>query len=192
MGYTTEFSGEVTINPPLNQDEIDFLTDFNRSRRMIRRKGPLFVGGSGDFGQGNDEDIIDHNRANGEPGSPYGNPPADYAQYQEENGQPGLWCQWVPTDDGEALEWDGGEKFYNAPRWMKYIVENLLSEKARAYIDKHIDEDPRLKSFTCNHVVNGEILAQGEDSDDVWKLIARDNVVMVAPSETVWRDAEPI
>ena len=26
---------------------------------------------------------------------------------------PGIWCQWVPTDDGKGIEWDGGEKFYN-------------------------------------------------------------------------------
>lgn len=192
MGYTTDFEGEISIEPPLNDDEISFLTDFNNTRRMIRRKGPLFVGGSGFKGQGNDDDVIDHNRANGESPSPYGSSAGDYEEYVEANGQPGLWCQWMPSEDGEVLEWDGGEKFYNSPQWMKYIIDNLLSERARPYIDKHIDEDPRLKNFTCNHVLNGEILAEGEDSDDVWKLVVEDNVVKVAETEVTWKSAEPV
>ena len=34
-------------------------------------------------------------------------------------GQPGLWCQWVPTDDGHALVWNGHEKFYRSSGWMR-------------------------------------------------------------------------
>ena len=88
MGYTTDFWGEVSIDPPLNAEEIEFLTKFSRTRRMDRKNGAYYVDGTGDFGQGQDTDIVNYNR-----------PP---------EGQPGFWCQWVPSKDGRFIEWDGG------------------------------------------------------------------------------------
>lgn len=164
MGYTTDFYGSVTVTPPLNDHEIGFLADFSGTRRMNRTKGPLFVKGSGDFGQGRDKDILNHNE-----------PHPD---------QPSLWCQWV-TEDGTEIEWDGGEKFYNADDWMAYIVTNLLAPSAKAYIAAHIDEDERLQHFTCDHVVNGEIQAQGEDPDDRWTLVVRNNQVQTGHTISV-------
>lgn len=160
MGYDTTFDGSIRIEPPLNASEISFLTDFAESRRMHRTKGPLFVGGGGFHGQDNEADVLNNNR-----------PDPD---------QPGLWCQWVPTDDGTALEWDGGEKFYESPQWMKYIIEKLLAPSAQGYVARHVNEDPRLLHFTFNHVLNGEIEAQGEESNDRWWLVVKDNVVGVA------------
>jgi hypothetical protein len=83
MGYTTEFYGEVAISPPLNEAERRYLRRFARTRRMDRSEGPYYVAGSGPYGQGEDPDIRDHNR-----------PP---------QGQPGLWRQWIPNQDGSAL-----------------------------------------------------------------------------------------
>lgn len=160
MGYTTEFEGSIQIEPPLNAQEISFLRDFNHTRRMNRTRGPLFVRGSGFYGQGNDPDIIDYN--------------------QPHPDQPGLWCQWTPNEDGTAIEWDGGEKFYDSPGWLSYIIHLLLAAPdAQWYIDQHIDEDLRLASFTCDHVLNGVIFAQGEDDEDQWELRVVDNTVMV-------------
>ena len=172
MGYTTDFEGVIGIEPPLNASEISYLREFNESRRQKRTKGPLFVGGTGYHGQGDDSDIIDGNR-----------PDPD---------QPGLWCQWVPRDDGADLEWDGVEKFYNAAEWMKYIVVNLLAPSAQGYVARHVDEDPRLYHFTFNHVLNGVIEAQGEDPDDMWRLIVENNVAKVAQTETIYGEAKPI
>lgn len=166
MGYTTDFAGEVEIVPPLNQDEIDFLTDFSQSRRMHRSGGPLFVKGEGWTSRGNPDTVYEHN-----------GPDPD---------QPGLWCQWVPTEDGTALTWDGVEKFYNSLEWMTYIVTNLLAPSARPYIDAHLEEDERLKSFTCNHVLNGTIDADGEDPDDIWQLIVTNNAVTAAEGKIVY------
>ena len=160
MGYTTEFEGSVSIEPPLNASEISYLRSFAESRRMNRTQGPLYVEGSGFRGQNSSDDgVIDGNR-----------PHPD---------QPGLWCQWVPTDDGADLEWDGGEKFYESPQWMKYIVQKLLAPEGKGYVAAHIDEDPRLAHFTNDHVVNGEIFAQGEENEDRWWLQVTDNEVFV-------------
>lgn len=147
MGYTTEFDGAIKIDPPLNQAEIDFLVKFNETRRMDRTEGPYFVDGPGFMGQDNTAGVINTNR-----------PPAC---------QPGLWCQWRPTDDGQFIEWDGGEKFYDSLEWMRYIIDHFLKPGAKAPLD----------FLQKNHTLNGEILAQGEDIRDRWTLVVTDNKV---------------
>jgi hypothetical protein len=148
MGYSTDFEGRVEVSPPLNAEEIEFLTKFNETRRMDRANGPYFVAGSGFMGQGQDPDIRDFNR------------PAE--------GQPGLWCQWRPTEDGTAIEWDGGEKFYDADTWMTYLVEHFLKPGARAKAQL---------PFLQGHQVNGIIHAAGEDPNDRWAIQVEHNRV---------------
>lgn len=152
MGYTTEFKGHVTIVPPLNVEELTFLKKFNETRRMNRTKGPYFVDGTGYAGQGHDDDIIDFNE-----------PP---------EGQPGLWCKWEPTDDGTAIQWDGAEKFYDSDTWMKYLIDHFLRPGCVAKAE--------LPFLQGNHIVNGEIQAQGEDPDDRWVLWVKNNIVATA------------
>lgn len=150
MGYTTEFSGSVSIEPPLNAQEIEFLKKFSSTRRMDCEQGPYYVDRGGFAGQDqNDPKIRDYNR-----------PPA---------GQPGLWCQWVPKEDGTAIEWNEMEKFYDSQEWMTYIINHFLKPGAIA-----AGELPFLQA---NHVVNGQIKAQGEEMDDRWKMVVKDNEV---------------
>lgn len=163
MGYTTEFDGQLAVEPPLNHQEIQFLTDFSNSRRMDREKGPYYIG-SGFYGQDREEDVRDYNR-----------PP---------EGQPGLWCKWVPTEDGNSIEWSGAEKFYSSVEWMQYIIEHFVGENPLAKLTH-----PEL-SFLQGHKLNGEILAQGEDSQDRWTLIVRDNQVTTRDEEPLDNDEE--
>ena len=151
MGYTTYFDGSVTVEPPLSAQEVDFLNKFSESRRMDRKNGPYYIGG-GDFGQAREEDVIDYNR-----------PP---------KGQPGLWCQWVATNEGDAIEWDGGEKFYEATEWMQYIIDHFIGKDPLAKLN-----NPEEFGFLQGHTVNGEIYAEGEESDDRWKIVVSDNIV---------------
>ncbi len=154
MGYTTDFSGSVTVTPPLNEAEVAYLNKFAATRRMRRKQGPYCV---------EDErkaDIVDYNT-----------PP---------EGQPGLWCQWVSTEDGTEITWDGGEKFYNAPEWMEYIIDHFLAPGAKAA--------EQLPFLQANHIVNGTIEAQGEDGDDRWRLVATNNVVAVNAGRVVYED----
>ena len=154
MGYTTKFTGRVTVTPPLNQAEISYLRQFAQSRRMNRSKGPYFVKGSGFRGQESDDDVIDYD--------------------EPDPSQPGLWCQWVPTVDGTAIEWDGGEKFYNGAEWMACLIDHFLRPGAHAVGSV---ADRRLRSFTFDHTVNGVIHAQGGEPDDTWRIEVHDNVV---------------
>lgn len=97
MGYTTEFRGVIIPDKPITGDVKEFINKLNETRRMKRNlegygvEGEFFVGGSGYYGQNNEDNVIDNNK-----------PPST---------QPGLWCQWHVNNEGE-IEWDGGEKFF--------------------------------------------------------------------------------
>ena len=133
MGYTTDFSGSINVVPPMSEKLCIFLTKFSDTRRMERTQGPYYV-----------ED--------GNEGVTNGNQPPE--------GQPGLWCNWVPSKCGTFIEWNEAEKFYESEEWMKYIIEHFL--------------------VPAGHICNGEIEANGEDPQDMWLLAVKDNVVSVA------------
>jgi hypothetical protein len=157
MGYTTNFRGKINLDKPLTAAQVLYLMKFNKTRRMKRnasktaklpdpwRKGVgLEVGIQGGYYVGGEEyssdrtnDVEDHNK-----------PP---------QGQPGLWCQWKPTEDGTAIEWDGGEKFYDYIDWMKYIIAHFLKP--------------------WGIVANGRITWQGEEHGDTGTLIVENNEV---------------
>jgi hypothetical protein len=39
---------------------------------------------------------------------------------------PTLYCQWIPTEDGLGLKWDGAEKFYYYSEWLEYLIAHFL------------------------------------------------------------------
>lgn len=144
MGYTTDFEGRFKLNRKLKKKDQEFLTKFAETRRMARNVGPEFgvegefyVDGKGFAGQDSDETILDYNR-----------PPRT---------QPGLWCQWVPSEDGQFLQWDGSEKFYNYVEWLKYLIDKILAPRG--------------------YKLNGVVGWQGEDRGDIGKIEVVDNVV---------------
>lgn len=172
MGYTTTFTGSITVTPPLNRHEIAYLRRFGDSRRMDRERGPYYCGPAGGSGRRGDDkdgrddeyDVRDHNH-----------PDSD---------QPGLWCKWEPADDGTAIAWNGAEKFYDAEKWMAYLILAFL--KPDAWLASELKaprEDryyaPEFEHFTFDHVLNGVIDAQGEEEDDIWQLAVTDNIVTV-------------
>jgi len=138
MGYTTEFEGVIKVTPPLSTEEINYLNKFSDSRRMNREAGPYYVG--------DDEDGVYN----------YNLPP---------KGQPGLWCQWIPTDDGTGIEWDGSEKFYHAEEWMQYLIDHFFGASP---IAKQVDPDAG--DFLQSHTFEGVINAFGEERGDIWRL----------------------
>jgi len=99
------------------------------------------------------------------------------ATRHDEDGVPGIWCQWIPNEDGTALEWDGNEKFYNSAEWMAHLIETYLrpGATAAAFVGS-----TAYAGFTFDHSCNGEIYAQGEEEDDMWALFVRDNEVRTA------------
>jgi hypothetical protein len=158
MGYTTDFYGEFSITPPLEPLQIGYLKKFADTRRMQRVSaiaeimedpmrvavglpigvvGEYFVGGLGFAGQDHDDSV-----------SNYNSPPAS---------QPHLWCQWIPSEDGAFLEWDGGEKFSHYIQWLEYLIEHFFKRWDR--------------------IIDGQVRWQGEEPDDRGVIYARNNEV---------------
>lgn len=161
MGYTTEFYGAFKLNRPLADAYRLYLTQFSETRRMKRNsvltvqrpdpvrfavglpvgnEGEFFVGCTEDFGQEHGaKDIVNYN------GAP--------------STQPGLWCKWVPNEDGTAIEWNGAEKFYDYTEWLKYLIANFLEP--------------------WGYNLNGEVAYEGEDHEDFGKIVVVNNEVHV-------------
>jgi hypothetical protein len=176
MGYHTDFSGELSITPPLTKEQVAYIQKFNQTRRMARNElvavklkdevreavglpvgeqGAYFVGAGGFAGQSSDESVVNFNQ-----------PP---------KGQPSLWCQWTVSDDGTTLMWDEGEKFYNYVEWLDYLLHHFFIPW-----DRHLD---------------GEIRWEGGDSDDRGTIYAKgwrieavaDDITNAGPS---WKGEE--
>ena len=122
MGYHTDFVGKFICTPFLEPHHAAYLRQFNNTRRV--KRDPLIVssledpkrfavnlpiGTDGEYFVGtNDLAVVN-------------NPPST---------QPGLWCQWVPNEDGTAIEWDGkydwdGEK-HEYVSWLNYIIDHFM------------------------------------------------------------------
>lgn len=153
MGYTTSFEGTFRLNRPLNEAQKNYLQRFAETRHMkrdeaqtallpdpIREAVGLPVGNEGQYYVGGDvSTVIDHN-----------NPP---------EGQPGLWCDWIPTDDGAKIVWNGGEKFYHYVTWLQYLINHFLAPSG--------------------FLLNGTVTWQGEEHGDVGRIIVTENKVHV-------------
>jgi len=146
MGYTTDFNGRFYLDKPLDDDTFNLLRGLAKTRRMKRNVKDYGIEGEfyfnpDDFensGQTEDKTIINYN-----------SPPST---------QPSLWLQWIPTEDKQHIEWDGGEKFYNYVEWLEYIIEKIL--KPRGY------------------VLNGKVEWEGEDGDNGVILVV-DNKIKI-------------
>jgi hypothetical protein len=145
MGYSTTFEGTTTITPPLNPAETTYLRQFADSRRHQRPEGPYST----------------REYSYSDLGHPAYNQPPE--------GQPSLWCNWEPTEDGTGIRWNGAEKFYNATEWMQYLINHFLRPNATA------KGKPDFEKFTFDHTVTGLIKAQGDDPADAWELLVVDN-----------------
>jgi len=158
MGYTTDFEGSFNLDKPLTEAHKAYLQKFSETRRMKRDgnkaselpdpvreaanlpvgyQGCYFVGGSGFMGQGKDNSILDFNRA--------------------PDSQPGLWCQWIPNNDGTAIIWNGGEKFYEYVEWLEFIISHFLKP--------------------WGYTINGTVSWRGEDFSDVGDIIVKRNEI---------------
>lgn len=164
MGYTTYFTGEFTINKPVDKDTFKLLDGITNTRRMKRDPKKLakrlgitekkckelygeecefWIGDTQHFGQEDTADITDYNK-----------PPKS---------QPGLWCQWQIKKDRQTIIWNDAEKFYNYIEWIEYLINKILKPKG--------------------YVVNGIVFWRGEESEDMGEIHVKDNAVSVKRAE---------
>lgn len=159
MGYTTEFTGEFTIDREIDPQLAEYINRFANVRHMKRdvemtkviypnwqelcfrnrlgKDGEYLAIVSKEHGQEITPDIIDYN-----------NPP---------DTQPGLWCHWFIGEDRQSIKWNEAEKFYYYAEWLQYIIDNFLVPNG--------------------YTVNGSVNYQGEDFEDQGTIIVKDNHV---------------
>jgi len=184
VGYTTTFEGAFMLNRPMKKEHADYLRAFNKTRRVKRDErllvsvlrssgrefstalfpdpireaalmtvgvdGGYFVGGTGFMGQDQDASIVDYN--------------------SEPQGQPSLWCHWVPADDDTTIVWDGGEKFTSYIEWLEYLIEHFIKP--------------------WGYSLTGRMTWQGEEDYDQGVLGVEDNNVYTMDGpERRWHNA---
>jgi hypothetical protein len=149
VGYRVKAVGHIDVRPALNDEEFEYLMAFAESRRWRRSADPWAVP-SAPFGM--DED---HGEVEG------------YDELPE--GQPGVWCPWVPSCVGRCLvvrdTADG--KQYGLTPWLAYLDETFLRRGARA------QGAAGFESFTFDHELSGVVAAHRSDSGEMWLIRPR-------------------
>ena len=186
MGYSTEFAGRLNLSRPATATEVAYINAFSQSRRMRRNTDILMQKYNGKGGlplifkptPAQKRAIKSLEKSgllvNVQPVSDtrtaleiYGQQGEYYVDDIDDNSvldlnspsstQPSLWCQWVLTEDGTQLKWDGGEKFYDYVEWMEYMIKNFFAP--------------------WGIKLNGTITWSGEDSDDIGSIKVVNNKV---------------
>jgi hypothetical protein len=70
--------------------------------------------------------------------------------------------------------------------WLQYLIDHFLCSGALARTSGR----PDFADFTFDHVLNGTIAAERNDTRELWLIVCRDNeidtVQLVAPDELPW------
>jgi len=144
MGYSTDFVGNLTVTPRLNEHEIEYLNAFRLSRRCVRPGGPYEV-----------------------PGNPLAESSAEFRgddYNQLASGQPNLWCDWEVCWEGDCITWDGTEKSYSMVPWLRYLISHFLKPGARAH------GHPGFEDFAFDHVVTGMVVGCRRDTKELFSV----------------------
>jgi hypothetical protein len=153
MGYTTEFTGTFKLNKKLDEETHRLLVGLSETRRVARNiegygvEGEFYVDGSGFAGQNREANIIDYNR-----------PPKT---------QPGLWCNWTPTEDGMEIKWNGAEKFYYYVEWIEYLLNKVLLPRG--------------------YSLHGAVAWRGEEEGDLGAIQISKGVVRTLKGEVTYK-----
>lgn len=74
-----------------------------------------------------------------------------------DDNEPAAYCDWVPTEDGTGIEWNGAEKFGDYVDWIEYLISHFLKP--------------------WGYVLNGQISWSGDDSEDSGTIYVQNNKV---------------
>ena len=178
MGYTTYFSGEIQIDPPISKDLSDYINAFSHTRHVrrdidaVKRIFPDWekLCWKGNPGAEGEYFIVPERKVN----RPYIDSEETFDRWREQTwnangilddnvppaGVPGLWCHWVINENGK-LCWSGTEKFYDYDRWLEYLIERFFIPEG--------------------YTLNGRIFYAGERMNDIGYLHVTDNHVRKMP-----------
>ncbi len=196
MGYSTYFTGDLTIEPApkaAHRAYLDVFLDTLKMRRDVSKLGRdslreavgLPVGFEGAFYVGDPESdrwsgektpsVIDHNSPPG--GSRFRCAvEGDFATFGEpgrpEGYVPSLWCGWSLVDmapDEVVLEADDG-KNDEVQDWLRYLIESFFEP--------------------WGYKLNGVVYWKGEEDLDMGRMVVKDSVLTIQVASVSYEDAE--
>ena len=85
------------------------------------------------------------------------------------------------------MDWDSRiEKSRMAEEWLQYLIDHFLRPGAKARTSGR----PDFERFTFDHVVNGTIAAERDDTRQLWLIRCKDNEIsteqLVPPDVMPW------
>lgn len=207
MGYSTDFSGELTLSKPLTVSQFKYLEKFSQTRRMGRdvsklmvlykgkgglpgtsakkntpeeiygKDGEYFVGASGFAGQDRDASVLDYNTPPGQIG--YDDKKMDFDKRWKENER--------RAEKGEC----------QPGLWCQWVVEGDDEQVLQWDQGEKFYNYVEWLKYLINHffskwgvLLNGEIEWYGEDRSDMGKIIVKDNKVTTKVATVTFDDEE--
>ncbi len=177
MGFSTKYLGRLEIQPPLNDSEADWLRAFAAIDRRHYTE-PYEVAMNP---RALEFDRLKQRQA--DRGSSCGDA---FTSLAPRDGTPYPHLDWAPCYEGCCLTWDGTEKSRMAEEWLQYLIDHFLRPGAYARLDGR----PEFEHFTFDHVVNGTIAAERDDTRELFLILCEDNTIrrkaLVAPVPDDW------
>ena len=189
MGFSTTYLGRLDIEPRLNAAEVEWLNAYAKVDRRhftdpyeVPMNPQAFV----------IEQEQRRREARARPAraarrSAHSVIEDPFTTLVPRDGSPYPHLDWTPCAEGCCLNWDSStEKSRMAEAWLQYLIDQFLRPGAEARTSNR----PDFADFTFNHVLNGTIAAERNDTRELWLIVCRDNTVstqsIVAPDEDPW------
>jgi len=86
---------------------------------------------------------------------------------------PGMFCQWILTNDLMGVKWDGEEKFYQWEEWLNWLVRNFFLPNAVnitgrvAFQGEDIEDAGYIEVLEGNRVVVTRLPVIADDRDEL-------------------------
>lgn len=155
MGMHIELLGRVSIDPPLNPAETEYL-------RALAYAGPAREGDDPYAVPAHPKLEVLLRRRRG-----------DRPLRNLTDREPPMGCGWSPCGRGCCLSWSGVEKFYYPADWLTFLVTHLLGPGAAAAASG----SPDLDGFTFDHHLDGVVAVSCAETEELWLVVAHDNEI---------------
>jgi len=193
MGFSTTFLGRLDIEPRLNRAEVEWVTAYAElDRRYFTdpyevRKEPLSFRLEQE--RKRDEQRRQASARTRRRGAAARDP---FTTLTPDDGTPYPHLDWMPCPLGCCLTWDSRtEKSRMAEAWLQFLIDHFLRPGAHALASERAD----FAEFTFDHVLNGVIAAERDDTRELWLIRCRDNEIstqqLVPPDVMPWDLAPP-
>ena len=188
MGFSTRYLGRLDIEPRLNSAEVEWLTAYAEIDRRYFTD-PYEVPMNPRAFVIEQERRRDQERQRLRSGTKRrGVATRDaFTTLSPGDGSPYPHLDWKPCPSGCCLGWDSRtEKSRMAEEWLQYLIDHFLRPGAKARISGR----PDFERFTFDHVVNGTIAAERDDTRQLWLIRCKDNEIsteqLVPPDVMEW------